>query len=118
MDRAAALTKKNTLTVSRGAQTAGVFRPINESALKLLPGHGKKLRRALNVAFGEINEALLLAAFRTPRLALEAHAVILSGRCRSWISNSGSPVSIDPGTRIRSARGLVYPKSDYSSVSP
>ncbi len=71
------MAKKNALAASRDAQTAGIFRSINESVLELLPGHREKLRHALDVAFGKINEPLLLAAFRTPRLALEAHVYFL-----------------------------------------
>jgi len=82
MDGATVITKKNTLTILRGAQTASVFRPIDEPVLKLPLGHGEKLRRALDVTFGEIDKSLLLAAFRTPRLALEAHPVIVSAAAR------------------------------------
>jgi hypothetical protein len=83
------MAKKNALAASRDAQTAGIFRSINEPVLEPLPGHREKLRHALDVAFGEIDESLLLAAFRTPRLALEAHPVIVSSGCRSWISDRG-----------------------------
>jgi hypothetical protein len=71
------MAKENALAASRNTQTAGIFRSINKSGFERLPGHREKLRHALDVAFGEINEPLLLAAFRTPRLALEAHVYFL-----------------------------------------
>jgi hypothetical protein len=83
VDGAAAMAKKNTLTVSRGAKTASIFRPINESVFKLLSGHGEKPGRALDVALGEIHKSLLLAALGAPRLALETHAVIVYGLLES-----------------------------------
>src|SRR5208283_4323723 len=53
VDGATVLTKKNTLSVLRGAQTAGIFCPVNKPVLEFLPGGGEKLRRAPDVVFGE-----------------------------------------------------------------
>lgn len=77
VNRAAAFLQKLALGVSRNTQPPDVFSPVDIAALESRRRHFEKCRKAGNIGLRQIDEALLLTAFRTAGLATEAH---VSGR--------------------------------------
>lgn|SRR5579863_222467 len=73
MHRTPAVLQKPALRMSRHAQPAKVPRPVNIALLERRHAQFEERGQARNIVLGQIDEALLFAAFRAAGLALEAH---------------------------------------------
>ena len=78
MNRAAIGPQEAALCISWSPQPPKIGRSINELSLEIRRGHSQKRRRSNDVVLSQVNEALLLAAGDASRLALEAHARIVT----------------------------------------
>jgi hypothetical protein len=72
VNRAAARLQEMTLRIARHAQPQPPARPVDVLPLELGRCHPQEVRHPRHVGFGQVDESLLSATFRTSRLAVEA----------------------------------------------
>jgi hypothetical protein len=75
VDGAAAVTKEVALGVAGDAQAEAAGGPIDEFALEFGGRQSQELCDARQIGFGQVDETLLRATFRTAGLAFEAEAL-------------------------------------------
>jgi hypothetical protein len=75
MNAASAALQKLALRMPGNAQTPQILSPVNVAALEFRAGQAQIGREAIKVFFGQVDETLLFAAFRTAGLAFESHAM-------------------------------------------
>ena len=108
MHRTPAVLQKLTLRMSRDAQPPQVPRPVNVTPLKRGRGHLQEPSQSRNILLCQIDEALLLAAFRTAGLAFEAR---LTKYTRTMPDEKTEPIERAMGFSTRSLHAGQKPDS-------